>query len=54
MRDYSTLAVVNGSSIGGNTAEVVNSPAYALASGVVVGAPSNKSALGHCERETSR
>ena len=53
MSTYSTLAVTGSSSISGNTANV-SPPAFALASGIVVGSPSNQSTLGRCERETSR
>ena len=51
--DSSMLTVANGSSIDGNTAEV-SSSAFALASGLVVGLPSDESTLNRCERETSR
>ena len=54
MYDSSTLAVTDGANIGGNTAGEVNSPAFALASGLVVGSLSNQPTLGRCERETSR
>ena len=49
----STLMLANGSSIDGNTADV-KLPAFALASGLVVGSPSHQPTLGRCERETVR
>ena len=48
----STLTVTDGSSIDGNTANVL--PAFALASGLVVASPSNRLLLDRCERETQR
>ena len=48
---FSTLAVTGGSSIDDNAANV-SSPAFALASGFVVGLPGNQPTLGRCERET--
>ena len=39
--------------IDGNNTATVSSPAFALASGLVVGSPSDQSTLGRCERETS-
>ena len=42
----SDMAVTDGSSIDSNTAEIVSSPAFALASGLVVGSPSDQSKLG--------
>ena len=54
MYHYSTLTVVDGSSIVGNTATSVRLPAFALASELVVGSPRDKSTLDRCERETSR
>ena len=50
----STMTVTNGSSIGGNYAGEVCSPAFAVASGLVVGSPSHQPTLDLCERETSR
>ena len=47
----STLTVTDGSSIDGNTATIVIPPAFTLASGLVVGSPSNQSTLFRCERE---
>ena len=52
--ENSTMTMTDGSSIDGNTAEFVSSPAFALASGLVVGPPSDQSTLGRCERRTSR
>ena len=54
MYSDSTLTATNDSSIDVNTAVIVISPAFALASGFVVGSPSNQSTLVRCERETSR
>ena len=54
MYDFSTLTVANGSSIDGNTADTVSSPAFALTSGLVVSSPSDQSTLDRCERETLR
>ena len=51
--DSATLTVTDGSSIDGNTAGEVSSPAFALASGLVVGSPNNQLTLDRCERETS-
>ena len=44
------LVVTDGSSIDGNAANV-SSPAFALASGFVVGSSSNQSLLDRCEIE---
>ena len=49
----STLTVTDGSSIDGNTATVI-SPAFALASGLLVDCQVIKSTIDHCKRETSR
>ena len=53
MTDSSTLMVTKGSIIDGNTADV-SSPAFALASGFVVGSPSDQSTFVRWVRETWR
>ena len=54
VKQSSTLRVTDGSSISGNTATAVSSPAFALASGFVFGSPSDQPTLDRCEIEASQ